>query len=126
MKWERWIGKPHCTGADPGVDEGCDCLIMVVRVRQELGLPVPGEDEMREMISLARVCDHAAIHARLDPHLQRVEHPSPGAFTVFETQDHIGAAVMVEGGVLHVSKDRGVRWLPGYLLRRIPWYDWHP
>lgn len=48
--WERWVGKKHVTGDDPTVDEGCDCLLMVTRVREHLGLPAPDAMDIAAMI----------------------------------------------------------------------------
>jgi len=124
MSWQRWIGKPHVTGADPVHEDGCDCLLMVVRVRESLGLPVPDEAAVQTLISLSLSESYREVHLLLAPHLNPVGPPFDGAFTVFETPDQIGTAVMIEGGLLHVSHKRGVRWLPANMLRKFTWYDW--
>ena len=124
MSWQRWIGKPHVTGADPAVDGGCDCLIMVARVRQQLKLPSPSDPEMRTLIALSEAGAYDEVHRLIAAHLVSCDTPSDGAFTVYETPDQIGAAVMIDGGMLHVSHKRGVRWVPGNLIRKFDWYHW--
>jgi len=124
MNWHHWIGKKHVTGADPVCDDGCDCLLMVTRIREHLGLPAPNAMDTATMILLSQSEAFTEIHKLILPHLLPVKTPSDGAFTVFETPDQIGTAVMIDGGLLHVSHKRGVRWLPGNLLRKFDWYDW--
>jgi len=124
MNWHKWIGKKHVTGADPEYDEGCDCLLMVVRIRESLGLPIPNSMDVATMILLSNAESYKDIHALMAPHLVITESPCDGAFTIFETPDHIGTAVMIEGGLLTVSHKRGVRWIPANILRKFTWYHW--
>jgi hypothetical protein len=124
MNWQSWIGKKHVTGADPVYDDGCDCLLMVTRIREHLGLVAPDAMDVATMILLAKAEAFREIHTMIAPHLVPVLTANDGAFTVFETPDQIGTAVMIDGGLLHVSHKRGVRWLPGNLLRKFDWYDW--
>ena len=124
MNWHKWIGKRHVTGADPEYDEGCDCLLMVVRIRESLGLPIPNSMDVATMILLSNAESYKDIHALMAPHLVIAESPCDGAFTIFETPDHIGTAVMIENGLLHVNQKRGVRWLPANMLRKFTWYHW--
>jgi len=124
MNWHKWIGKKHIVGADPEYDEGCDCLLMVVRIRESLGLPVPNSMDVATMLLLANTGAYEEIHGLMKPHLTPSEPPCDGSFAIFETPDHIGAAVMVEGGLLHVNLKHGVRWLPGSALRKFNWYHW--
>lgn len=124
MNWHRWLGKPHVTGADPVVDSGCDCLIMVTRIREHLGLPAPSAAHIATLIALAKAEAYRDIQQYIRPHLIKTESPADGAFTVFETPDQIGTAVLIDGGLLHVSHKRGVRWLPANLLRKFDWYNW--
>jgi len=124
MNWYRWIGKPHRTGDDPMVDEGCDCLLMVVRIRESLGLPVPRTDETKALIALAEAGAHSEINSLIKEHLEPVQKPCDGAFMIFETPDQIGAAVIIEGGLLHVSHKKGVRWLPSNMMRQFNWFHW--
>lgn len=124
MTWHQWVGKPHKTGADPETEDGCDCLLMVVRVRESLSLPVPDKQWIDELIDLARQKRHAEIHWQIAPFLLPIESSKDGAFAIFDTQDHIGTAVMIENGLLHVDTTRGVRWLPSSALRKFSWFDW--
>ena len=124
MNWHRWIGKPHVTGADPVCDEGCDCLLMVTRIREHLGLPAPSAIDTATLILLSQSEAFSEIHKLILPHLVPLQTPHNGAFTVFETPDKMGAAVMIDDGLLHVSHKRGVRWMPGNMLRKFDWYDW--
>jgi len=124
MNWHSWIGKRHETGADPVHDEGCDCLIMVTRIREYLGLAAPNAIDVATMILLSSTEGYEEIHDFIAPHLVPKQTPADGAFTVFETPDQIGTAVMIENGLLHVSHKRGVRWLPAGMIRKFNWYDW--
>ena len=124
MNWHRWIGKPHVTGADPVCDEGCDCLLMVTRIREHLGLPAPNAIDTATLILLSQSEAFSEIHKLILPHLVPAQTPHNGAFTVFETPDKMGTAVMIDDGLLHVSHKRGVRWMPGNMLRKFDWYDW--
>jgi len=124
MNWQKWIGKKHVTGDDPTCDEGCDCLLMVTRIREYLKLPAPNALDAATLILLSKAEAFEDIHKLILPHLVPVQTPRDGAFTVFETPDQIGTAVMIDGGLLHVSHKRGVRWLPGNILRKFDWYDW--
>lgn len=124
MNWHKWIGKKHVPGADPEYDEGCDCLLMVVRIRESLGLPVPNSMDVATMILLSNAESYGDIHALMAPRLVTADSVCDGAFTIFETPDHIGTAVMIENGLLHVNQRRGVRWLPANMLRKFTWYHW--
>lgn len=124
MNWHRWLGKPHVTGADPVTDEGCDCLIMVTRIREHLGLSAPSSAHIAHLVALAKAEAYRDITQYIRPNLVKLDAPHDGAFTVHETPDHIGAAVLIDSGLLHVSHKRGVRWIPSNMLRKFDWYDW--
>jgi hypothetical protein len=124
VNWHKWIGLPHITGADPLLGQGCDCLIMVTRIREHLGLPAPSVAHIATLIALAQAEAYRDINQFIRPHLVNTETPTDGAFTVFETPDQIGTAVLIDGGLLHVSHKKGVRWLPANLLRKFNWYHW--
>jgi hypothetical protein len=38
--------------------------------------------------------------------------PEEYAVTMFRAADHIGIGVVVDGGLLHVNRRKGVRWIP--------------
>lgn len=97
---------------------------MVTRIREHLNLPAPTRDQIKTLIELARKGAYAAIQKEIRVHLVKTETPTDGAFTVFETPDQIGTAVLIDGGLLHVSHKKGVRWLPANLLRKFNWYHW--
>lgn len=97
---------------------------MVTRIREQLNLPAPTAQEIEVLIELAQEQDYVAIQQEIRPHLLKAETPTDGAFTVFETPDQIGTAVLIDGGLLHVSHKKGVRWLPANLLRKFNWYNW--
>lgn len=124
MNWHKWIGKPHRTGDDPAIDDGCDCLLMVVRIREHLGLPVPKINETKALIDLAKAGAYSEIHSLIKKHLEPVQKPCDGAFMIFETPDQIGTAVIIEGGLLHVSHKKGVRWFPSNMVRQFNWFHW--
>ena len=124
MTWISWIGKPHVLGADPAQDQGCDCLVMVTRVREWLGLAAPREADIKELLLLASQHEYSKLKKTLEPHLRKLDHPKEGAFTLFEPPDQIGTAVVVDGGLLHVSHRHGVRWLPTSAVKKLQWYDW--
>lgn len=124
MNWHKWIGKKHVTGADPEYDEGCDCLLMVVRLREHLGLAVPDSMDVATMILLSEAGSHEEIYSLMKPHLIELNAPENGAFTIFETPDQMGTAVMIDDGLLHVSHKRGVRWMPANMLRKFTWFHW--
>jgi hypothetical protein len=124
MNWHKWVGKKHIVGADPTCDEGCDCLLMVVRIREALGLSVPSKEKIHALIELAKQFRHDEIYEQITPNLVPIEGPSEGGFTVFSSLDHIGTAVMIGGGLLHVDIKRGVRWLPASALRKFSWFHW--
>lgn len=97
---------------------------MVTRIREHLNLPAPTAQEIKVLIELAQRQDYVSIQQKIYPHLANAETPTDGAFTVFETPDQIGTAVLIDGGLLHVSHKKGVRWLPANLLRKFNWYHW--
>lgn len=97
---------------------------MVTRIREHLNLPAPTADEIEVLIELAQDNAYAAIQQEISTHLVNTETPTDGAFTVFEKPDQIGTAVLIDGGLLHVSHKKGVRWLPANLLRKFNWYHW--
>lgn len=124
MNWHKWIGKKHKTGADPVYEDGCDCLIMVVRIRENLGLPSPSKSDVAAMISFSEAGSYDEIYNIIDPHLVKLNKAEDGAFTIFETPDQIGAAVMIENGILSVHHTKGVRWTPSNAMRRLNWHHW--
>jgi hypothetical protein len=122
--WQRWIGKPHQFAADPDVTDGCDCLVMFGKVRRLLGLPCPDDATIQRLLTLGAAAEFEEIHALIAPHLIAQAVPSEGSFTINTVGGHIGVAVVVDEGLLHVSLKHGVRWVSLENLRQLNWYDW--
>jgi len=124
MNWRNWIGKEHVTGDDPTCDEGCDCLLMVTRIREALGLKAPSQIDIAVILLFANNRQFEAIEQYIRPHLKEISSISDGSFTVYVTPESVGAAVFIEDGVLTVSHKKGVRWVPSRSVQKLPWYEW--
>jgi hypothetical protein len=108
--WYRWIGLPHEFRADPHDGKGADCLIMTWHVLDAAGVPHPALDA--EWLSMAERGDYeslAMLYRGLTMSLGAAEEY---AVTMFRATDHIGIGVVVDGGLLHVNRRKGVRWIP--------------
>jgi hypothetical protein len=124
MSWHRWLGKPHAFAADPDVDNGCDCLIMVTKVRRSLGLPAPSDVMIKRLLVLARRNQFDRLDNLLTKHLVPAAEAVDGVVTIARKESHTGVAIVVEGGLLYVSLRQGVRWTPAICLRKLTWSNW--
>ena len=121
--WKSYIGLPHVFGADPENGEGADCLVMVFRVLDELGIAHPAFDPA--WVDLARASDWRTLRRLWRAGTEPCA-PEDGAMTLFTNPGTgLGIAVVVDAGLLMVTHHRGVSWVPLHQLkpmkyRRIP------
>lgn len=87
-------------------------------------LPAPSPEKLNELIALARAQDVEGIKFSIKKHLLALNQPIEGAFTLLESPDQIGTAVVVEGGLLSVNHKHGVRWTASRFIRKLDWYHW--
>jgi hypothetical protein len=108
--WHRWIGLPHKFRADPNNGQGADCLIMTWNVLDAAGVPHPALDA--EWLSMAERGNYEALALLYRESTIDLDKPEEYALTMFRAADHIGIGVVVDGGLLHVNRRKGVRWIP--------------
>lgn len=117
MTWRGWLGLPHGFGADPGQGQAADCVIMAVRVLQQLGNDDPPIDQ--EWWRLAAAGHWAELRQRWLAVTRPLQEPQDGALTLIDNGPlGLGVAVVVDGGLLFVHHRAGVAWLPLALVRR--------
>lgn len=122
--WHKWLGKPHGFRADPDESDRCDCLIMLVKIRRELGMKVPSEEELDRLLTLSEQLRFEEINSAIAEHLIEKDRPQDGFFVITNPGDHIGVSVFINQGLLCVNSRRGVRWVPGSSLKTLTWFDW--
>ena len=110
MIWHRWIGLPHQFRADPNDGLGADCLIMTWHVLDAAGVPHPALNA--EWLNMAERGDYEALAKLYRGSTIALDKPEAHAMTMFRAADHIGIGVVVDGGLLHVNRRKGVRWIP--------------
>ena len=110
MIWHRWIGLPHQFRADPNDGQGADCLIMTWHVLDTAGVPHPALNA--EWLNMAERGDYEALAKLYRGSTISLDKPEAHAMTMFRAADHIGIGVVVDGGLLHVNRRKGVRWIP--------------
>ena len=108
--WHRWISLPHQFRADPNDGRGADCLIMTWHVLDAAGVPHPALNT--EWLSMAERGDYEALARLYRESTIDLGEPEEYAVTMFRAADHIGIGVVVDGGLLHVNRRKGVRWIP--------------
>lgn len=108
--WHRWIGLPHKFRADPNDGQGADCLIMTWNVLDAAGVSHPALDA--EWLSMAERGDYEALTMLYRERTIDLDKPEEYAVTMFLAAQHIGIGVVVDGGLLHVNRRKGVRWIP--------------
>jgi hypothetical protein len=108
--WHRWIGLPHKFRADPDDGQGADCLIMTWSVLDVAGVPHPALND--EWLSMAERGDYEGLALLYRESTIDLGKPEEYAVTMFRAADHIGIGVVVDGGLLHVNRRKGVRWIP--------------
>jgi hypothetical protein len=117
MTWTQWLGLPHRFGADPEDGQAADCVIMAVRVLQELGHHHPPIEE--QWWALAAANEWAELRCRWEAATRPVEAASEGALTLINNGHRgLGVAVVVAYGLLFVHHRAGVAWLPLGLVRQ--------
>ena len=110
MIWHRWIGLPHHFRANPNDGLGADCLIMTWHVLDAAGVPHPALNA--EWLNMAERGDYEALAKLYRGSTIALDKPEEHAVTMFRAADHIGIGVVVDGGLLHVNRRKGVRWIP--------------
>lgn len=107
--WHRFIGLPHVFGEDPRNGRGCDCLLMVFGVLDELDIPHPPFDHT--WLDLAQAGQWADLEGLWDAQTEPVDQPIDGAVALLQNGSNgLGVAVAIDGGLLFVSHRRGVAW----------------
>lgn len=107
--YHRWIGLPHITGADPDDGVGADCLLMCAKVRRAAGLYTPELDP--QWFDMARQGKWVDLWGEWWKRMERCE-PKPYALCVYSNRKTFGVGILVDSGVLRVSHDKGVQWVP--------------
>jgi len=108
--WHRWIGLPHEFRADPNDGQAADCLIMTWHVLGAAGVPHPGLNA--EWLDMAERGDHEGLALLYRGFTIGLVKPEEYAVTMFRAADHIGIGVVVDGGLLHINRRKGVQWIP--------------
>jgi hypothetical protein len=108
--WHRWIGLPHKFRADPNDGQGADCLIMTWHVLDAAGVPHPALNA--EWLDMAERGDYAGLALLYRGFTIGLVKPEECAVTMFRAADHIGIGVVVDGGLLHINRRKGVQWIP--------------
>lgn len=108
--WHRWIGLPHEFRADPNYGQAADCLIMTWHVLDAAGVSHPELDT--EWLSMAERGDYESLAILYRESTIDLDRPEEYALTMFRAANHIGIGVVVDGGLLHVNRRKGVRWIP--------------
>ena len=108
--WHRWIGLPHKFRADPNDGQGADCLIMTWHVLDAAGVSHPALNE--EWLDMAERGDYEGLALLYRGLTMSLSASEEYAVTMFRAADHIGIGVVADGGLLHVNRRKGVRWIP--------------
>lgn len=114
--WRSYLGLPHALAADPEDGVGADCLILALRVLDELGHPHPPLDH--GWFQLAEQGAWNQLETIWHRITAPVQSPEDGAVTLLHNGPAgLGVAVVVDGGLLLVHHRRGVVWVPLHLLK---------
>lgn len=124
-KWIQWIGKKHVFGDDPTTDDGCDCFVMAVRVRELFGLTVPSEEEVKLLLSFAEQKKNVEVFRFIRGRTVRLEKMELGSFSYVFSLSNICVYSCVGDGILEVHHEKGVRWLSASGVKpKLCWYHW--
>lgn len=114
--WRSYIGLPHGFGADPADGQAADCLVMVMRVLDELGQPHPPLNP--DWLVFAEQGVWNQLEATWQQITVPVQSPEDGAVTLLHNGPAgLGVAVVIDAGLLMVHHRRGVVWVPLHLLK---------
>lgn len=117
--WRAYIGLPHEFGADPAAGQGADCLVMVMGILADLGLPHPPLDP--HWLTLAQNRAWSELETIWQRITRPLEAPEDGAVTLIRNgAAGLGVAIVIESGLLMVHHRRGVVWVPLHLLKPFP------
>jgi hypothetical protein len=117
--WRSYIGLPHAFGADPADGKGADCLVMVMGILDDLGLPHPPLDP--HWLTLAQNHAWPELEAIWQRITRPLEAPEDGAVTLIRNGAlGLGVAIAIDNGLLMVHHRRGVVWVPLHLLKPFP------
>lgn len=97
---------------------------MTVRVREELGLPVPDRRQVRQMLVWAGRRERRLLASMLKVHTYRINSAEPGSFWIRLTKPLYGVCVCVENGMLYVDHEQGVRWTRLDCVLHHTQFDW--
>lgn len=115
--WHHWIGLPHKFRADPNDGQGADCLIMTWHVLDAAGVPHPTLSA--RWLDMAERGDYETLATLYQESTIGLSMPEEYAVTMFRAADHIGIGVVADGGLLHVNRRKGVRWIPVERCRKM-------
>jgi cell wall-associated NlpC family hydrolase len=116
--WRSYIGLPYVFGADPAEGSGADCLVLVMGILDDLGLPHPPFDSW---LPLAQKGAWPQLELIWRKNTEPLEQAQPGAVTLLKNgRAGLGLAVVIDGGLLMVHHRRGVVWVPLHLLKPFP------
>jgi hypothetical protein len=114
--WRSYIGLPHVFGADPADNEGADCLVLVMGLLDDLGLPHPPFNQ--QWLELAKQEAWAQLEAIWKELTEPLAAPEDGAVTLIKNGPAgLGVALVIDNGLLMVHHRRGVVWVPLHLLK---------
>jgi hypothetical protein len=83
---------------------------MTWHVLDSAGVPHPALNE--EWLDMAERGDYEGLALLYRGLTMSLSASEEYAVTMFRAADHIGIGVVVDGGLLHVNRRKGVRWIP--------------
>jgi hypothetical protein len=123
--WHSYIGLPHAFGADPAGGEGADCLVLVMGLLDDMGLPHPPFD--RRWLALAQQRSWGELENIWRDLTEPLPAPEAGAVTLLKNGPAgMGVAVVIDNGLLMVHHRRGVVWVPLHLMKPLSYRRFLP
>jgi hypothetical protein len=126
-RWERFLGLPHCIGADPEDGVGADCLLLAYRLQEYRGAYHPPLDPI--WFEQARREEWGQLQAAWDSltiarPLQHRELPPEGALLkLTNPSGGLCIATVTDNCVVLVHETRGVTKLPIALIHLNQFYE---
>ena len=116
MTWRNYLGLPHAFGADPENGKGADCVVMVFRILDDLGVHHPPFQQ--HWLDLASANRWHELLTLWDEITAPLPAPENGAVTLIQNgKAGLGIAIVVDEGLLMVHHRRGVVWVPLHLMK---------